>query len=528
MIFDSKFIFKNKNFFLNIKLEDKKNLSPLHLACKFGNEEVAELLIEKMDKEKLFNLCISEYPINLPPLHLACRNKNEKYFIVKNILDRFKETPKFEIDEKKLISNLKSRNYLDIIAKKEDYNRQTILNIAIENNHLKIVELLFQEYNFSREHKDSQTGNLPIHIAAKNGSVEMLHLLIKYESVSFEANNNHENALHIAALNNKHKFIREFLLHERKAITKSENFTSKQQQLHHPKEADYMPCICVCEEIDVESYALCIRQRDKNFYTPLMRAIAAGNQKCVDEFINDKYVELDCKDKDGLSIFHICTEFNNVDALKHLFQLDSISLDLIYSKDNSENTILHSSCRNGNLELVKLIMNKIYDSNNSIEQMVYAKNHDGLTCFQIACIKGYFNLVEYFLKDKKLTAFLEHLDNNSNTSLHLATENGHASIVSLLLDYGADVTVKNEQNITPLDLSCRLGYFEISKNIINNCTNLNKSEKVNEYPLHTASYEGAYEVVKLLLLKGTPIDQLNDQNKNCLEIAVRQGHVRII
>ena len=44
--------------------------------------------------------------------------------------------------------------------------------------------------------------------------------------------------------------------------------------------------------------------------------------------------------------------------------------------------------------------------------------------------------------------------------------NGHSSIVSLLLEYGADANAKNEDNTTALDLSCRKGFFEISKNLI--------------------------------------------------------------
>lgn len=478
------------------------------MACKFGNEDVAVLLIEKIDAEKLYQLCINETPVNLSPVHLTCRNKNEKFLIVKTILDKLKKE-----------GEKSNKNYLEQLSKKEDLNRQTILHISIENNHLKTVDLLLREYNFNREQSDSQTGNLPIHIAAKNGSIDMLNLLIKYDAVSFKSNNNHENALHIAALNNRHRFIHEFLKYEKSLITHRKDCATK-------IDSNYMPCICYCDSVDLKNHILCIRQRDKHFYTPLMRAIASDNQKCVDELITDKYVELDCKDKDGLSIFHLCTEFNNVDTLKHLFQLNSISADLIYSRDNFENTILHSSCANGNLEIVKLILNKIYDGNNSLEQILYAKNRDGQTCFHIACVKGYFNLVEYFIKDKKFSPFLEHIDNNSNTGLHLATENGHASIVSLLLEHGADVTSKNEDNLTALDLSCRMGYFEISKNIINSSTYLYQDDKkINELPLHTASYEGAYEVVKLLLLKGTPIDQLNSRNENCLGIAIKQEQV---
>lgn len=46
--------------------------------------------------------------------------------------------------------------------------------------------------------------------------------------------------------------------------------------------------------------------------------------------------------------------------------------------------------------------------------------------------------------------------------------------------------------------------------------------------MHTACYEGAYEVVRLLLQKGSKIDQLNNRNENCLDIAIAAGHRDVI
>ena len=123
---------------------------------------------------------------------------------------------------------------------------------------------------------------------------------------------------------------------------------------------------------------------------------------------------------------------------------------------------------------------------------------------------------------------MEHIDNSSNTALHLATLNGHSSIVSLIIDHGADVNAKNENNITALDLSCRKGYFEISKLLIANYSLITQNEKLDNHPLHIASQEGAHEVVKLLLLKGAQIDKLNADNKNCLDIAIKRSHREVI
>ena len=247
--------------------------------------------------------------------------------------------------------------------------------------------------------------------------------------------------------------------------------------------------------------------------------------------MEDENADLNTVDKNENSIYHIATMFDNGEALMHL--LDTYTNDKIYSKNMLDDTILHCACRNGNVAMVKQILSKLYETNASLDSFLLTKNKEGETCFHICCSNGYSNIVEYFLKERKLNQFLEVLDNNSNTALHLATLNGHSGIVKCLIEHGADVNVKNEDDISPLDFSCRKGFFEISKNIIasQEASQSNDHQQLmgaGDYPLHVACYEGAHEVVKLLLLKGAVIDRLNKENKNCLDIAISRGHKEVI
>ena len=186
-----------------------------------------------------------------------------------------------------------------------------------------------------------------------------------------------------------------------------------------------------------------------------------------------------------------------------------------------DETILHCALREGNLEIIKLILNKINESNLPSEPILFSKDKSGQTFFHVACMKGYFNIVEYLLKEKKLNKFLVQQDNCGNSVLHAAAINGHSSIIGILCEHGADANIKNHTNLTALDLSCRKGFFEISKTLIANYSP-EAQEDQNHSPLHTAcnysslfqsknlvfkfyfkGFEGAHEVVKLLLLKGS-------------------------
>ena len=486
--------FRHKQKFLfYFKIEDRKKLTPLEIACiKSVSDDIANLLIDATDVEKLSNRLT---------IHLICKNKEDKFFLAKKILEKVKTESKQE------------KNYLAALLKKEDPNKKTILHVATEYKQLKIVESLFRDYNADKDVRDGKNGNYLIHLAAKQASTDLMHILEKYDAVSFKQNFNLENALHVAAQNNASRFLRRLLDYEKTLVNKIDN-------------ENFITCICKCEFCECDYVPQCV-QLDKKKYTPLMSALAALNHKCVEEIISvNENVDVDMRDIEGNNMLQICAQFNNVESLNYLINkyLNSKNMGILESKNLHDETILHVACRHGNLEIIKIVLNTVYESDLCLEAILYSQNKDGQTCFHISCLKGYLNIVEYFLKDRKLKSFLDYFDDSMNSSLHFATLSGNLSIVNLLLDNEVDVNAVNEENLSALDLSCRKGYFEISKVLISHYSTINE---INN-PLETACYEGAHEVVSLLLSKGAAIGKINDENKNCLDIAISRGHREVI
>lgn len=187
----------------------------------------------------------------------------------------------------------------------------------------------------------------------------------------------------------------------------------------------------------------------------------------------------------------------------------------LFIRNNKDETPMHTAASFGNIDVIKMVISKLNDGLSSIETYLISKNKEGKTCFHIACEKGFFNIVEYFLRDLKIYYFMDQTDSHYNTPLILAAVNGNLSIVEILLEYGADLNAKNRQGSTALELSCRKGFFEISKVLISRYSFLQPGGHnetgvgVAEYPLHIACFEGAYEVVELLLSKGADIEVLN-------------------
>ena len=162
---------------------------------------------------------------------------------------------------------------------------------------------------------------------------------------------------------------------------------------------DYVKCACKCG-LDAKNHIPSVRVRDNKLNTPLLIALACSNQKCVEELIDNIYIELDAADYNGNTIYHICTENENFKSLNYLFEKFNPNNELKFYnvKNNAEETLLHSSCHKGNFEITNLIMNKLHETNTVFDELLFSKNKEGQTCFHVASNKGYFNVVEYFIK----------------------------------------------------------------------------------------------------------------------------------
>jgi ankyrin repeat protein len=188
-----------------LKLENEKRITPLLLACKSGSFKIIDMLVEKVDTKESF-ICNTASP-DLQPLHILIKNKEESPDLVRKILEKIRQVSIFDLNEQLL---------------RMDNNRQSILQIAIENNHLKTTKLLLEEYYVDEDLREDKNGNLPIHFAARVSGSEVVTVLIENNAFSLKTNGNYENALHIAAANNRFKFITEFLAHEQSLVDKKD------------------------------------------------------------------------------------------------------------------------------------------------------------------------------------------------------------------------------------------------------------------------------------------------------------------
>ena len=98
--------------------------------------------------------------------------------------------------------------------------------------------------------------------------------------------------------------------------------------------------------------------------------------------------------------------------------------------------------------------------------------------------------------------FNESLSNFKEETLHMAAFKGHDIAVQWLIDAGADSSVKNEQQNTPLHIAAFTGHSDVVKVLLCDKATKAKLNDVDEdgnTALHKAVYSGNNNVVKLLL-----------------------------
>jgi ankyrin repeat protein len=119
-----------------------------------------------------------------------------------------------------------------------------------------------------------------------------------------------------------------------------------------------------------------------------------------------------------------------------------------------------------------------------------------------AAAAGDLAKVKALLKDNP--ELVSSRDNNGNTTLHLAAEQGHQGVAELLLLHKIEVNAKNQFGWTPLHLAARNGHKDVAKLLLANKAEVNAKDNTaaGYAPLHYAAEHGHKDLVELLRQHG--------------------------
>ena len=185
---------------IKMDASDNNEDTPLHEACIAGDEDIVEMLLQRM---KSTDTLLLENDEHQTPLHLACNEGHTK--IVNLILEYVSKM----LDESDPVnpSGLDLMNKL-VTAKDNEHN--TPLHLACNSGEDEIVKTLLENGADVRAVKDGDI--TPLHIAARHGFKKVAKILLEKASekkcnIICAVDVHQRTPLHFAAESNQHKMI---------------------------------------------------------------------------------------------------------------------------------------------------------------------------------------------------------------------------------------------------------------------------------------------------------------------------------
>ncbi|KAF8564346.1 hypothetical protein P879_02573 [Paragonimus westermani] len=262
----------------DINAKGNNEESPLFVAVRFGEFEMVNVLIENGANVNLINA------YSMTPLMVACEIGDVKIATV-------------------LLNNLATLKCADEAC-------QTALTHAIKGNHLDVVQcLLASDSDGYLLNSRDTSEDTAVHYAARIGSTDILQSLFNAGEISNKKNDRLQAPLHVAAINGHVKVVELLLdLDEKSASEKDEDGNTA---LHHAAEFGHPEIVSL---ILRRFSAIHLAKNDMG-RTPLACAANSNQVNCVKVFLNRPDEEVDTKDKSKLTPLFLACKGGHVEVV---------------------------------------------------------------------------------------------------------------------------------------------------------------------------------------------------------------------
>lgn len=352
---------------LNTKIDalNKNGQTALHIAAKMGHATMVEQLIRYRANVNC------QDPFGRTPLHYAAENGHSS------------------------IASILVRCYADVSV--EDHRGRTALYLAALNGYVLIVKLLCND-------KSSWTS---LHFAAVFGSIDISMLMCDLESSSINKKNaDGDLPLHLAA---QHGYVEivEILLNKSQKINSKNG--KRQTALHLASKHGHLKIVELLLDRKLRSYL------EKNVSVNLRIMYGSG----IAHFKKNRDLNVNGVDVDGRTPLYFATMHNHVKIVEILLQR---SADASISSINKLTPLL-IACQKGYIEIVELLLK----SGANVNEI----GPKGQTALHLATWNEHPKVVELLLEHN---ADCSIHDDNKDIPLHLAFRKGCKPIFELLLE----------------------------------------------------------------------------------------------
>ncbi|XP_062608649.1 putative ankyrin repeat protein RF_0381 [Saccostrea cucullata] len=294
---------------------------------------------------------------------------------------------------------------------------RSILHRACLNGKFEVCEYLVENYPHLLDVKD-KSSNTVLHDAARGGNVQIIELLI-------------EKKMDIKILQKEGDTI----LHQCCRSCKME----------------------MCEHL-VNHYSELLEIR-YNFGLTVLHSACCGGSVEIVSFLLERGMNINALSNKGKNILHIACINGKFEVCVYLVENYPHLLDV---KDKSSYTVLHAAGWGGNVQIVKLLIEKNMDIN--------AQQRDGETILHQCCLSGEMKMYEYLVNN--FPNLLKIRDNTGWTVLHSACKGGSVEMISFLLQNGLESNALSNDCENILHIACMNGKHDVCKYLSTNYPNL--------------------------------------------------------
>ncbi|QWE33375.1 MULTISPECIES: ankyrin repeat domain-containing protein [unclassified Wolbachia] len=289
-----------------------------------------------------------------------------------------------------------------------------------------------------------------LYSAIRMGDIEATELLIKFGANVNDSYERNSTPLHIAIGYKQFEIAKLLINNGANVNAKTENHGKDDLTPMHLAIFANTPEFI---ELLASNGASIDERESTEGHTPFHLAALYGNKSVIQALV-DKGQNIEDIDNNGRTALFLairqCTgaeDDSRIEVIEYL--INKLKAD-ITKKDNNNNTILFPAANNCPEKVVKLIIKQYVGSfdRDQLKNFINHKNKDGMDALDIALNSENEEAIEVL---RSYGASIEKIEGES--CIFRAVEEGNTGKVSLLLEQGANVNIKNGNGLTPLDLA---------------------------------------------------------------------------
>ena len=499
-----------------VDAKGQDGFNALHYSCRYDHVDIVKILVNHMADVN------ARTDSGDTPLTLAIKHKhgivvnallsNSKCLVDAKVQDGFTALHfSCKSGSVGLVRTLV--NHKADVNARTDNNCDTPLTLAIKHKHGIVVNALLSNSKCLVDAK-VQDGFTALHFSCKSGSVGLVRTLVNHKAdVNARTDNNCDTPLTLA-IKHKHGIVVNVLLSNSKCLVDAkvqDGFTA----LHFSCKSGSVGLVrtLVNHKADVNA-------RTDSGDTPLTLAVRHGHDNVVHALSSDLQCLVNAKGQDGFTVLHLSCKCGNVGLVRTLVKHKAD----VNVRTESGDTPLTLAAINKHDNVVHAL--SVYNCE------VYAKDKDAYTALlHLSCERGYVSVVRILLNEHEADINLNARTDRDHTPLTLAAINKHDNVVHALSEYNCEVYAKDKDAYTALlHLSCERGYVSIVRILLNEQkADINARTDSGDTPLLLAIEQGHDNVVHVLLSDSQC--QMNAKGQDgytALHFSCKNGHVDMV